>query len=109
MAMSGSQRRNVRVTVFALAGVVVAAYRRLVIRPARLTLSRTGLIILLFIFLVVSTEFFALVFEAVAFGAISGAFITNALAVPLAGMDEETAHAIFAALWWALTQALTMS
>ncbi len=89
------------VAVFALAAVAVAAFRRLVIRPARLTLSRTGLLILLFIFLVVSTEFLALVFEAAAFGAISGAFITNALAVPLEGMPEETLAAVFGVLWWA--------
>ena len=89
------------VAVAALLGAAYAAYRRLVSRPTRLTLSRTGLLILLFISLVVGTEFVDMVFEAVAFGDIEGAFITNALAIPLAGMDKEVAAAIYAILWWA--------
>jgi Fe-S oxidoreductase len=89
------------VAVFALLAVAVAAYRRLVLRPQRLTLSRTGLLILLFIFLVVSTEVLALVFEAAAFHPIEGAFITNALAVPLAGVDEAVLETLFGVMWWA--------
>jgi Fe-S oxidoreductase len=85
-------------------GVYIAlaymAKRRLVDRPSRLTLSRTGLLILLMIFLVVTTEFLAQAFEAAAYGDIPGAFAANAIAVPLRSLSESVLEAGFVALWW---------
>ena len=57
--------------------------RRLVLRPTRLTLDRTGLLILTMIASSSSTEFFAQAFEVAAYGDIPGAVVANALAVPL--------------------------
>ena len=88
------------VAVMALAGAAYAFYRRLISRPTRLTLSPTGLQILTFITLVVSTEFFAMAFEAAAWGDITGAFITNVLAVPLRGLSESVNSTAFVVLWW---------
>jgi Fe-S oxidoreductase len=76
-------------------------YRRLVIRPSRLTLNRTGLGILTMITLVVSTEFFAQVFEIAAHGPIEGAIIANPLGAALAPLGEELNQALFVVLWWA--------
>jgi Fe-S oxidoreductase len=85
-------------------GVYIAlaymAKRRLIDRPSRLTLSRTGLLILLMIFLVVTTEFLAQAFEAAAYGDIPGAFAANAIAVPLRSLSESVLEAGFVALWW---------
>ena len=89
------------IAVGVLAALVYLFYRRLVLRPNRLTLDRTGLLVLTMIALVVSTEFFALAFEAATYGDIPGAFITNALAVPLRSLGEATTEAAFVALWWA--------
>ena len=75
--------------------------RRLVDRPDRLTLDRTGLLVLTMIGLVVSTEFFALAFEAAAYGDVPGAYVTNALAVPLRSLAPSVAQAGFVFLWWA--------
>ena len=52
------------IAVGVLLTLVYLFYRRLVLRPRRLTLDKTGLQILTMIFLVVSTEFLALAFEA---------------------------------------------
>ena len=76
-------------------------YRRLVIRPSRLSLGRTGLLVLTMIGLVVSTEFFAQAFEAAAFGDVDGAIVANALAEPLRGVGPEVAETAFVVLWWA--------
>src|SRR6478609_4110579 len=76
------------------------AKRRLVDRPSRLTLGRTGLLILLMIFLVVTTEFLAQAFEAAAYGDIPGAFAANAIAVPLSSLSETVLETGFAVLWW---------
>jgi Fe-S oxidoreductase len=89
------------VAIFALAAVVVAFGRRLVIRPPRLLFTRTALIILTFITLVVSTEVIAQGFEVVAHGEIPGAFLANALAVPFSVVGEEAAQTLFVAFWWA--------
>jgi Fe-S oxidoreductase len=74
--------------------------RRLVVRPPRLTLGRTGLLILLMIFLVVATEFFAMAFEAAAHGDVAGALVTNLIAVPLRALDPALNEAGFVGLWW---------
>ena len=76
-------------------------WRRLVARPSRLSLGRTGIMVLVMILLVVSTEFFAQAFEAAAHGDVSGAIVANALAVPLRSIGGEAADAAFVALWWA--------
>jgi Fe-S oxidoreductase len=76
-------------------------FRRLVVRPARLTLGRTGLLILLMITLVVATEFLALAFEAAAHGDVPGAIVTNLLAVPLRSLAGPLNEAGFVGLWWA--------
>ncbi len=90
--------------VIAVGVLLVLVYlfeRRLVERPSRLTLDRTGLLILTMIALVVSTEFFAQAFEAAAYGDISGALVANALAVPLSSLGETITQGAFVVLWWA--------
>jgi len=77
-----------------------AFWRRLVQRPARLTLSRTGLLILTMILLVVGTEFLAQAFEAARYGDVPGAIVTNALAVPLRGLGDQVTETMFVVLWW---------
>ena len=81
-------------------GVPYFLVRRLVVRPQRLTLGRTGLLVLAMITLVVSTEFLAMAFEAAAHEDVPGALITNLLAMPLRGLDPAVAEAGFVALWW---------
>jgi len=76
------------------------AKRRLIDRPSRLTLGRTGMLILVMIFLVVTTEFLAQAFEAAAYGDIPGAFAANAIAVPLRSLSTGVLEAGFVALWW---------
>ena len=89
------------VAVGALAAAAWAFERRLVSRPPRLLLTRTALVILTFIVLVVSTELLAQAFEAATYGDIRGAFVANAIAVPLRGLDPSVTEAAFVALWWA--------
>ena len=60
------------VAVGALLAVTYAFYRRLVSRPTRLLFTRTALIILAMITLVVSTELLAQAFEAARYGDIPG-------------------------------------
>jgi Fe-S oxidoreductase len=88
------------IAVAVLVAVGYAFERRLISRPSRLTLSRQGLLILAFIALVVSTEFFAQAFEAAVHGDVPGAIVANALAVPLRGLDASLAEASFVGLWW---------
>ena len=75
--------------------------RRLVDRPARLTLSRTGVLILVMITLVVTTEFLAQGFEAAAYGDITGAWAANAMAVVFRPLGQQVTEALFVTLWWA--------
>ncbi len=74
--------------------------RRLVDRPTRLSLNRAGVLVLVMIGLVVATEFVAQVFEVATYGPVDGAFIANALAVPLDPIDVSITQAAFGALWW---------
>ena len=67
---------------------------------ARLTFNRDALIILGMIGGVVATELFAQVFEVAAHGDIPGAFVSNALAVPLRNLSPDVLEAGFAVLWW---------
>jgi Fe-S oxidoreductase len=89
------------IAVAVLVAVGYAFFRRLVTRPSRLTLSRQGLLILLFITGVVSTEFFAQAFEAAAQGDVRGAIVANAIAAPLRSLDGGFVEAGFVGLWWA--------
>src|SRR3954469_18297066 len=50
---------------------------------------------------VVATELFAQVFEAAAYGDVSGAFIANALAAPLRSLPLASLQATHVAFWWA--------
>jgi Fe-S oxidoreductase len=77
-----------------------AFWRRLVTRPARLSLGRTGILVLIMILLVVSTEFLAQAFEAARYGDVPGAVITNLLAMPLRALGEPLTQAAFVGLWW---------
>jgi Fe-S oxidoreductase len=75
--------------------------RRLIDRPSRLTLGRTGVLVLVMITLVVATEFLAQGFEAARYGDIYGAWAANAMAVVFRPLGESTTEALFVTLWWA--------
>lgn len=94
-----SAMQNV-VALIVLISIGWAYLRRLVTRPSRLTFNRDALVILGMIGGVVATELLAQVFEVARFGEIGGAFVSNALAVPLRGLDSSTLEAAFAVLWW---------
>ena len=87
--------------VVVLACIAYAIFRRVVLRPSRLTLNRHALVILGLIGAVVATELLAQVFEVAAYGEIPGAFIANALGGALAGLGADVNGALFAVLWWA--------
>ncbi len=95
-----SAMQNV-VAVIVLVSIGWAYYRRLVSKPRRLTFNRDALLILGMIGGVVATELFAQVFEVAAHGEISGAFVSNALAVPLRNLSTQVLETGFAVLWWA--------
>ncbi|HEY3522426.1 MAG TPA: (Fe-S)-binding protein [Candidatus Limnocylindrales bacterium] len=88
------------VAVAVLVAIAYAFWRRLVTKPARLTLSRDALIILGLIGGVVLSELLAQAFEAAAFGDVDGAFVANALAVPLGVLRSGTGNAAYVVLWW---------
>jgi Fe-S oxidoreductase len=92
--------RNVA-AVLAVGALAYALVRRLVVRPARLTLGRSGIVILLLIGGIVGAELGALSYEAARYGPLPGAIITNALGAALAGVDPSLLEALFAAHWWA--------
>ncbi len=92
--------RNVAAAL-ALAALAYALVRRLVVRPARLTLSRSGIAILLLIGGIVGAELGALSYEAARYGPLPGAVVTNALGASLAGVDPSVLEALFAVHWWA--------
>ncbi len=89
------------VAVIVLVAIAYAHWRRLVTRPARLTFSRDALVILGMIGGVVATELLAMAFEAARLGDLAGAFISNALAVPLRSLEPGLVDAGFAGFWWA--------
>jgi Fe-S oxidoreductase len=95
-----SAMQNV-VAVIVLVSIGWAYVRRLITRPARLTFNRDALVILAMIGGVVAAELLAQVFEVARYGEISGAFISNAVGVPLRGLSPEALEAGFAVLWWA--------
>jgi Fe-S oxidoreductase len=94
-----SAMQNV-VAVIVLVSIAWAYLRRLVTRPSRLTFNRDALVILGMIGGVVATELFAQVFEVARYGEIAGAFVSNAVAMPLRGLGEATLETAFAVLWW---------
>ena len=94
-----SAMQNV-VAVIVLASIGWAYYRRLVIKPPRLTLNRDALVILGMIGGVVATELFAQVFQVARFGDIPGAFVSSALAIPLRSLSPAVLEFAFALLWW---------
>ncbi|HEU4672926.1 MAG TPA: hypothetical protein VFS32_08515, partial [Candidatus Limnocylindrales bacterium] len=89
------------VAVGVLVAIAYALWRRLVTKPARLTLSRDALIILGLIGGVVATELLGQAFEAAAFGDVEGAFVANVLAIPLRSLGAPAGAAAYAVLWWA--------
>jgi Fe-S oxidoreductase len=89
------------VAVVVVAAIAFALYRRVVLRPARLTLNRHALDILVLIGAVVATELLAQVFEVAAHGPIAGAVVANAAGGALAGLGTDASRALFAGLWWA--------
>ncbi len=88
------------VAVGVLVAIAYALWRRLVTRPARLTLSRDALIILGLIGGVVVSELLAQGFEAAAFGDVDGAFVANAVAVPIRASGFAGSAGAYALLWW---------
>jgi Fe-S oxidoreductase len=90
------------VALVVLIAISYAMYRRVVLRPARLTLNRHALDILALIAGVVATELFAQTFEVAAHGPVAGAVVANALGGALAadGRGVGGADAAFLVLWW---------
>ena len=92
--------RNVA-AVAALIAIAYAIVRRLVTRPARLTLSRSGIGILLLIAAIIAAELGAVSYEAALYGPLPGALLTNAAGAALGGVDPALLRALYAAHWWA--------
>ena len=97
--MAVSAMQNV-VAVIVLVSIGWAYYRRLVTKPPRLTLNRDALVILGMIGGVVATELFAQVFQVAGFADIPGAFVANAVAIPLRSLSPAVLELTFALLWW---------
>jgi Fe-S oxidoreductase/nitrate reductase gamma subunit len=91
--------RNVA-AVAALAGLAYALVRRLLIRPARLTLSRSGVVILLLIGGIVLADLGALTFEAALYGPLPGAVVTNAAGSLLVESDQDVLLFLFGVAFW---------
>ena len=94
-----SAMQNVVVLVV-LAAIAYAVWRRVVERPARLTLNAHALVILGLIGVIVVAELLAQVFEVAAHGSVDGAFIANAAGGALAGVDAGVTGGLFAVMWW---------
>ncbi|MEO8570288.1 MAG: (Fe-S)-binding protein [Chloroflexota bacterium] len=94
-----SAMQNV-VVVIVIGSIAWAYYRRLVLKPARLTLNRDALLTLGLIGGVVAAELVAQVFQVAAHGEISGAFISNVMANPLRSLSPAVLQGAFAVLWW---------
>jgi Fe-S oxidoreductase len=86
--------------VVVLLAVAYAFWRRFVTKPARLTYKPDALVILGLIAAVVGSELLAMGFEAARYGDITGAFVANALAVPLSSLGDAVTETAFAVLWW---------
>jgi Fe-S oxidoreductase len=89
------------VAVLTIGAVLWAFERRLISRPARLTLNNDALIILSMIGGLVAAELFAQVFEVARYGDQPGAFIADALAAPLrSSLSPGALEIAFGVLWW---------
>jgi Fe-S oxidoreductase len=88
------------VAVVVLGAVGYAFVRRLVLRPARLSLNRDALLILVLIGGIVAAELGSQVFEVAARGEVAGAFVANGIGGLLTGLDPDLSQAVFALLWW---------
>jgi Fe-S oxidoreductase/nitrate reductase gamma subunit len=96
-----SAMQNV-VALVVLAAIAWAFWRRLVTRPARLTLNSDALLILALIGGVVGTEVMAETLEFARHGDEPGAFVSTALAGPLrAALTPGVLDVLFALAWWA--------
>ena len=89
------------VAVLVLVAVGYAFIRRLITRPRRLAFTRGALIILVLIGGVVAAELLAQAFEAARYGSVAGAFVADAIALPLANLGPAVLSAVFTVLWWA--------
>ena len=88
------------VAVIVLVAIAYAFWRRLVVRPERLTLSRDALVILAMIGGLVAAELLATSFEAAWSGDVRGALVSDAIAVPLRSLDRSVLDAGFGLTWW---------
>jgi Fe-S oxidoreductase len=87
--------------VIVIGAVAWAFERRLISKPARLTYNRDALLILAMIGGLVAAELLALAFEVAGHAEQDGAFIANALGVPLrAALSPNALDVGFAVLWW---------
>ncbi len=86
--------------ILVLAAIGYAYVRRLITRPARLTFSRSALVVLGLIGGVVASELLAQAFEAARYGDVEGALVANTLGAPLRGFDPALLAGAFAVLWW---------
>jgi Fe-S oxidoreductase len=91
------------VALLVIAGVLYALFRRYVEHPPRLTYSRDATLILLMIGGLVTAELVGWTFESARYGDQPGAFVANALAVPLRalGLSDRALEAGMALGWWA--------
>ncbi len=85
----------------ALVAVGVGLWRRLVTRPKRLTLSRSGLLILLWIGAIVTAELASQAFEAARFGPRPGGLVGTVLGSALGGLPAGALEVGFGLAWWA--------
>ena len=91
------------VAVTVVAFILWAFERRFISRPPRLTYNLDALFILGMIGTLVAAEFLAQVFEVALYGNQPGAFIANALAVPIGGIGGLTRQQLeigFGVFWW---------
>jgi Fe-S oxidoreductase/nitrate reductase gamma subunit len=94
-----SAMQNV-VALIVIASVGWALFRRLVTRPARLTLNRDALLILSMIGGLVAAELVAQCFQAARYGDVPGAIVANVVAIPLRTLAPGALEVGFAVLWW---------
>ena len=94
-----SAMQNV-VAVVVIGSIGWAYARRLVTKPARLTLNRDALLILGMIGGLVSAELLAQCFQVARYGDIQGAIVANAVAIPLRSLAPSALEVGFAVLWW---------
>ncbi len=88
------------VAAIVIAAIGYAYWRRLVIKPARLSLNRDALLILAMIGGLVAAELLGQVFQVAAHGEEPGAFIANAIGGAISGVDPALTNALFGILWW---------